>query len=352
MQASFRVELPLSPSLSATWIYEGLLALRAQVLGSMLQDERCEELKQLFVGNDIKVLSKFLGKGSLKELSVRDLLQGLQPAPGEELVLQSRVYASRGLHAVGSAAWLLDPDRVKREGVSLQVLKVERYQTLSSMELGTLSKQVTTYFDRYALFLFLLGLASTYVSRVQNDLLFIPFDVPTLAEVVWSGKPGAEQLWLSVREKARSRVRSSLSSLKAWSEEYVWLRVAFNREFIESAKSLEREVFGFRIVRLRREGNALKIYEDLPMQFLLSSKLYANPYLLDRIQDALDVLERPLGAFLRGKGSAAGQRAFRALKYLYAYSETHNQYLLASYFRELHELCEELGGGQCRKAFL
>uniref|UniRef100_A0A7J3X8G2 NurA domain-containing protein n=1 Tax=Thermofilum pendens TaxID=2269 RepID=A0A7J3X8G2_THEPE len=332
------LEIPPSPSLTVSWIREGYVLLRERGVEEVLESFP-EELGGLLVGNDWKVLRKRFGEG--EGMSIVALAQRLAFQPSEDVVIISRVdvHGREVYQVIGREEFVRSPyDRVKKEGYSLQLMKLERYQWVTALELGTIGKQVTPYADRHATFLLLAGLAATYAARTARDYVFLLYDPITLSSMEKSA-----ELALSMREAAKEALRKALGELGEWDEEYVTLRVIFNEELVERAKSHELRSLGFRVIRVRREAQSLKVYGDVPLTLFLEREVYKHKELLNRISGALGKLAKPLSNYLKGRDLLGdGYHAFRALKNLYMYYETGAPVFLAQYNREVHAMAETL----------
>jgi len=333
-----RLEIPPSPSLAVSWIREGYVLLRERGVEEVLESFP-EELGGLLVGNDWKVLGKRFGRG--ESVSMAAVARRLAFEPSEGVVIRSRVgvHGQEVYQVIGSEEFVRLPyEGVMKDGYSLQLMKLERYQGVTALELGTIGKQVTAYADRYATFLLLAGLAATYAARTPRDYVFLLYDPVTL-----SSMEGSAELVLVIREAAKEALRKALEELGEWDEEYVTLRVVFNEELVKRAESHELRSLGFRAIRVRREAQSLKIYGDIPLTLFLEREVYRRKEFLYRINGALDRLAKPLSNYLKGRDPLGdGYHAFRALRSLYMYYETGSPAFLAQYNREVHAMVEVL----------
>uniref|UniRef100_A0A7C4BA17 Uncharacterized protein n=1 Tax=Thermofilum pendens TaxID=2269 RepID=A0A7C4BA17_THEPE len=337
-----RLEIPSSPSLTSTWVREGYLLLRGRGVEGVLEG-LTDELNGLLVGNDWNVLQQKFGEGRVTNIVA--LAKHLAFQSDEEVVITSVV--KPGYQAIGSTKFVQGPrTKVRNEGFSLQLLKLERYEWVTALELGAFGRQVTPYADRYAIFLLLAGLASTYTVRTRKgEYIFLLCDSTTL-----SSMEGKEELVLIVKESAKEALRRAVRELRGWNEEYITLRVVFNEQFINRAKFLELKSLGFRMVRVRSERHSLKVYGDTPLMVFLERDIYRRKEFLGRINNALSRLAAPLSSYLQGRDqSGDGYHAFRALKNLYMYYETGAPVFLAQYNREVHAMAEALPQGDARR---
>jgi len=338
-----KLEIPPSPSLTVTWMWEGYLLLRERGVDEVL-GHLTDELNGLLVGNDWKVLRRKFGKE--EGMSIAALAERLAFQPDEDVVITSVVKPDEGYQAMGSVEYVRAPfTRVKNEGFSLQLLKLERYQWVTALELGALGEQVTPYADRYATFLLLAGVASTYAAKTPREYIFLLYDPVTL-----SSMEGRGELALSIKAAAKEALRAAVKELREWNEEYITLRVVFNEEFVHRARAYELRSLGFRVIRVRREGQSLKVYGDTPLTVFLERSIYQNRQLLQRINNALSKLAAPLSSYLQGRDTwGDGYHALRALKNLYMYYETGDLTFLAQYNREVHAMAEAIPQGEARQ---
>ncbi|MEZ0345232.1 MAG: hypothetical protein ABWK01_01605 [Infirmifilum sp.] len=343
---------PPSPSLVTSWFWEGYLAAKEEGF-DISGDDRAGRLNTIFTGNDFGGLKRLCPSLSEKKgeegqgvfEGFYGCLQGL--VEDREDVVESKLMLKEKIHAYGLRDFLAqDLAGIKEKGLSLQVMKVDRYQGVSSLELGTLSSQLTVYADPYATLLFLRGVVSTFSFRLGADehyfLFFSPTEYPTVER--------STSMLLSARNTLRDELQNAVRELQGWMEEYVYLRLIFNREVVKKL----RENLGvanvtdlkLRVVRLNKEGRTHKVYMDMPLEIHLASKIYEDEQMLNGIQESLKSLAGCASKFVQRRDKSSkfvqqrdkfgdGYHAYMAIKRLYMYVQTGNPAFLVEYNREV-----------------
>lgn len=342
---------PPSSSIVSSWFWEGYLAIEEGILGS-LGSENLNELNTIFTGkNDFKKIESFCGT----DRSFHGFLNCLEKLTGDaDVEIHSKIDLSNNMHVYGTKEFIsLPPSSIKKTAFSLQIMKVDRYQGISSIELGTISSQLTPYSDPYATLLLMVGVLSSFSIRLKSDhyfVLFTPGEIATVEANLSS--------YYSFKKTFQNELRDAISNLKGWMEEYVYLRMIFNKNVIQKAKeslaSLKINSIDLRIIRIAKEGQTHKVYVDLPIEINLQSKLYSDPALLETTTDSLSSLSCYASRFLMGKDAkGAGYHAYTAIKKLYMYTQTLNPTFLTEYNREIATMRDIISSdpsvlGNCR----
>ncbi|AKG38432.1 hypothetical protein MA03_02895 [Infirmifilum uzonense] len=327
-----RPVFPPTPSIVVSWFWEGYLALFEKSPDAMLEEEKAGLLNTIFSGNDFKSIKSFCSEkgftGFLKCL--------LDASEDQDADIYTRLDLERRVQLYGEKGFVESPiGEVKKKGLSLQIMKVDRYQNISSLELGTLGDQITPYADTRAALLFLLGILSSFSTRVGMDHYFV-LSTP-------SAYGHAEQNpteYMGFKNVVIRELKEAMDEIGGWMDEYVYLRIIFNSELVRLAKerrgSLKVGSVRFRILRITKEGQTHKVYMDFPLEINLQSKLYENDTLVEEVRESLRSLSCYLSRFMRRNDSKGeGYHAYNAVKKLYMYAETQNPVFWSEYNREI-----------------
>jgi len=348
------VRIPPSPSILASFLYEGLL--KAWSICSSDAEPGClkniwsELEKKLekrkitfrFVGNDMKSVNKILdlckdlhasnleneGKGSF-----HIFVECIKKLGLKEISISQKIFSNMQL--IGNEEFLKNPSKAKQNGYSFQIMKTDRYQGIVSLELGLINEQITVYSDLPSTYLFFLGLVSSLVADVNKEeyyfLLFDPSVIPQALE-----RPTD---FISFKKIVEDEVSETISSLKGWSEEILTLFILLNPKIIEEMKSKELgSVASFRLLRIKHEGNAYKVYNDIPFSIYAKQKIYENLDIIRSLHKSVKDLTPSASKFLRrNDDTGEGLHSYLALKHLYAFVTTADYSFLARYYRELWE---------------
>jgi len=332
--------LPPAPSLVTSWLWEGYLEVLDKGLEGVVSENSniSDDLNVVLTGNDYNSIRRICKAGGGEKITLEFLLECLMNRLRDvgEYSVMVKVDLNNYAQIYGTEDFIKKGlSEVKRSGLSLQIMKVDRYQGISSFELKTFSKQITTYADAPASLLFLLGVLSTFSVKRNAELYFI-----FLGSTEYASGVKEPTLYLNIKNMVRREVRTTVEEMNGWFEEYVYLKILLNKEILERAKSMMKEAVNLRIVKISREGQTLKVYADYPLTILTRSKLLENLDLVDCINSSLDSVAGCASRFIAGKSGEEGYHAYMAIKKLYMYVNTFNPTFLAEYNREIAMLRE------------
>jgi hypothetical protein len=348
----FKLLLPPAPSLVTSWLWEGYIEVLDKGLEGVLDENKknLEDLNAILTGNDYPSIRRFCSASEGAKVNLELLLECLKNRfTAGDYIATVKVDLNNNAQIYGSRDFVEKSfSEVKKEVLSLQIMKVDRYQGISSIELKALSKQVTTYADAPATLLFLLGVLSTFSVRRGTEHYFI-----LLSPTEYASAEKEPTLYLNIKNMVRREVRTAVEEMNGWFEEYVYLRLLLNKEIVERTKSMMKDVVSLRIVKISREGQTLKVYADYPLAIFTRSKVYENLDLIDCVNSSLDSVAGCASRFVSGKAGEEGCHAYMAIKKLYMYVNTFNPTFLAEYNREIATLRElKANCGKGRPKFL
>jgi len=299
-----------------------------------LLDQWKKEVNFRFTGNDIKSSLKRLSKKYKVKTPVNfsDFIDVMKKFDLQDLVVDMKIRKGKEI-LIGSRS--LFKEAGEREKYPFQIMKVDRYQGIASMELGLINEQVTAYADLSGIYLFFSGLCSSYVTTANrgNDYYFLLFDAQELTNAL--KKP---ETWMSLKNQLSKKIlREILSKTERLPSELITLSMLLNISIIESMERENIREASFRLIRISREGNTYKVYEDIPISLFTTLKVYQNKELLRNLEGALNFLINPVSKFIKGQDSKGdGYHAYMAMRHLYNYIITASLEYLTYFYRELH----------------
>ncbi|MGC9069355.1 MAG: hypothetical protein ACP5IZ_10360 [Thermoprotei archaeon] len=331
---------PPNSSILSSMLYEGLLRIKSKCSDDIniqclkeLWEKLLEEKRGIifnFVGNDIKNTLRSLSKkyntqitdfksfvNFMKNIHPQDLIIDVKITPDKEFLVGNRLFTNER----------------KGEGYAFQIMKIDRYQGITSMELNLINEQVTVYADISGLYMFFLGLLSSYITTTERDYYFLFFDTSILPFAL--EKP---EKWIDIKEKVSKDLKNVLNKIRSANDEIITLSVLLNALAVESIKEQNLTFTSLRLVRVTNEGNTYKVYNDIPLEIFVNQKIYKNEKTLENLQEIMNQLINPASRFINGNDKDGdGYHAYLALKYLYSYVITGNSEHLQKFYRELHE---------------
>lgn len=336
---------PPNETLLSSMLYEGYI----RILGSCGEDANEECIKEVlkilkekevnfrFTGNDIKyTLKEIQEKFKANIRSFQDLIDFFTTLKIQDLRIDVRLSDERDAVLVGV------PGFTEKEGYSFQIMKIDRYGGISSIESRTFTEQVTTYADLSGLLLFFIGLASSYVTSIGLDYYFLFFDAETL--LTWVLKGGASNVnnWLIIKDGLLEKIKERIEEYGDVNDEAVALSVICNSSLLEALRKSQVSYTGFRLIKVSMEGQTYKVYVDMPLRVYPKMRLHENEEeekrIVEEVEKMINVLIRPASRFIKGRDDIGdGYHAFKALRYLYLYVTTENPSYLSMMYREIHE---------------
>lgn len=348
-------------------------ALWEELIGEFeKQNNKRPKLSMAFSGNDYQVLPSFLDKefcgqldGKLREfveerkkdnkskktkkgettINMIDLARYLKKCIFDNITIGHVI--KRGRELIGDEQFIEEGD--DELGVSLQIFKVDRYETISSFEMDfRLRREIRLYVDVKALYLFLLGLLNSYVDGVVvrdkegrasgYDYYFLLFSsLSTASSDIENALEGRGiDLLMSIKNRIRGSLGKTLSSIRGFAEEIFAIAALLNSETVKEMKYHGINVVNLRLLRIRKEGNVYKVYNEIPLSLDATKKIYSDVELVKKLENIFKGLLKPAGRFLRGEDTYGdGYHAYEALRYLYMYIVTEDSQLLTNFYREL-----------------
>jgi len=326
------IHAPPNSSILLSMLYEGLLYIKSRCSDA---NDQClkglwdKDVKFNFVGNDIRhTLEKELSKRYNVQLrDFKSFVNFMKNIVPQDLVIYVRI---------SDKQFLVGDERFVGGGIkgySFQIMKADRYKGITSLELNLIDEEVTVYSDINGLYLFFLGLLSSYITTVGNDYYFLFFDTGELPRVLQ--RPNM----VIIKNSIANDLRDVLNHVQSLNDELITLSVLLNIMVIKIIKDENVRFTSLRLVRIKNEGGkTYKVYDDMPLQIFADQKIYENEDELQQLNYIMKRLITPASRFIRGNDRKGdGYHAYLALKYLYSYIITGNTEYLEKFYRELHE---------------
>jgi len=153
----------------------------------------------------------------------------------------------------------------KNNGVSLQLLKLDRYTGLSSTESPYTSKQLTPYYSPELIIIAFLGILSSYVitkrtakSTFHYFLFFSPDEISGLLS-------GGEKERLNTHIRIKKQVKKTIKDVLAYTHfnEALLLELAVNASIHKAVGESQIDKVSTMLFKVSPEGQTYKIYEVL-----------------------------------------------------------------------------------------
>ncbi len=325
-----------------------------------LDDELVDSLKVNFTGNDMKPIKSLITSliGSVPKGKLGALRYVLKALKDEA----SKITVNRDIRVfpLKTKDGILYDLKDKKSGISLQLLKVDRYTGIGSLESGNFSKQVTTYYSPEAALLVLLGVASAYSTTFRSgDKVYyylVTFTPGQVAEIISSGKKEIVERYLAVKDEVKEVVAQVMARYP--SNELLIMELMLNLKLSESLIKNDIEKADFLLIKLASEGQTYKIYEQIPLTVVKEPPFYRTSDNPEKLRSALWKIINPeesklvwsVASIGRASQKPEANNALRALLYLYRFVVLGDPQGLLEFTRELsscYRVCEASNGKGC-----
>ena len=292
--------MPLDGSLRNLLIYEGLLFILQEVPPTQRTGTNSERLT-ITRGDLISALEKYVEEEKIKSLNVstvgkndRDsvlrLLNSLEIERKKEekltkygdiigVILENRRNI-RISHRIELGATIKgknlfidytnviskrvdDKKRVADGRISFQLFKTERYKGLTSTEHPYTTKQLTTYMSPEATLIALLGLYSSFITTSDN-IHYMLFFSPEEVDSILAGDKNVRTMFI-IKKQAKDILADIIR--KKYSEELIVVETILNTKIQEAMSQHNIKSISLILLKLAREGQTYKIYQQLPLNF-------------------------------------------------------------------------------------
>ncbi len=160
-----------------------------------------------------------------------------------------------------------DKKRVADGRISFQLFKTERYKGLTSTEHPYTTKQLTTYMSPEATLIALLGLYSSFITTSDNIHYMLFFSPEEVGRILAGDKDVRKDVrtMFIIKEAAKSLLVDIIR--KKYSEELVVVETLLNAKIQEAMGRQNVRSLSLILLKLAREGQTYKIYQQLPLNF-------------------------------------------------------------------------------------
>ncbi len=364
-----QLDLPVNNSLTNLLLYEGIIYLLGKNAQSQfnnntltiseedfkttisnLNDNNIETITLQFVGNDIKK-PREKETGEEKPSVVQRFLQQLKIPYNEqdrirnygELLRLIKSHAEQLKLTTDSIRLNLSIDKAiyignvkdKNEGISFQLFKTERYTGITSTEYIAPTEQLTTYLSSEAVLIALLGIYSSFVTRIsekekkENTYYFFLFFSSDKIREILSSEMGIYEM-LRIKNIVREELKEIIN--RSFSEELLITEVLVNvsiQEKLSEHKAISE--VSLLLVKIAQEGQTYKIYGLIP--FIVYRRENAEQFKL------LSRLLRPDGIILerlRRRDNIEYNNLLLAVIGMYRFAILHDTQGLLTMIREIH----------------
>jgi len=355
------VNLPVDSSFTNMIVYEGLAYLldniNAEIIDNTiridlndvrqvyrsLEEARLKKIRRLqLVGNDLmarknspSIVKRFIQQLGITQHNGRitnygDILMLIRENPDN--ILSDVESISLGLRISRRDKCIFVGDiNDKRNGVSFQLFKTERYTGLTSTEYDYSTKQLTTYFSKDVMLIALLGVYSSFITRVSENrstYYFFLFLGPEEIVDILLGNKDVRVLFL-----IKDRIRNVFEELiaKHFSEELLITEIIVSARIQEILHRYNVSGVSMLLVKLAQEGQTYKIYEYVPLTVYKRAELEQYKILDEILSSNSVVLER-----LRKRDNVEYNNLVLAIVGLYRYVVLGDKQGMLTMVRELH----------------
>ncbi|MCM8803226.1 MAG: hypothetical protein NC827_07975 [Candidatus Omnitrophica bacterium] len=279
--------LPIDSTFLSEVMYEGILYLISKygvsfnskesvVEDSFLKDcfknlspDVYENIKVVLTGNDdinTKIFEKFGLSSVTSKKVLYDLYRKLQE---NSTYFNSKNEINLKQELKGSSI-LFDVDD-KKDGLSLQLLKLDRYTGLTTTDLHYSSKKLTSYFSKELILISLIGIYSSYITSIitmtskgrmstHYFLFFAPDEILSLLS-------RKERAFISKVIKVKDEIKSLVKDVISFSQfnEILLLELTLNTKIHESLENENLDKISTLMFKICPEGQTYKIYEVVPI---------------------------------------------------------------------------------------
>ncbi len=315
---------PVDPTFLSSLIYEGLLYL--------IQDAKNFSVKEIEFGNDfLSKAYKDLDDNVINNLtiattginddqSVRRLLGRLNidsnlPVNVYSSLLKiikeksDSINVTRDLclnFEITKGETLIDLKKgsPKDQKITLQILKVDRYTGLTSLETPYTSARLTLYTSPEVTLIALLGIYSSFVQGLfvqrQQYYYFLFLSPDEVLKALSVRNKDLVKAYLGIKNSVRKIIASVIKNYA--SNELLITEMALNLEIRELIKEENLDKISLLLFKIAREGRTYKIYETVPITIfketsleILMARNFRNP---DRLVKCLLKAISPEGIIL------------------------------------------------------
>lgn len=265
-----------------------------------LSREAYENIKIGLTGND-NLNTELFKKLSLRDVSskksIRDIVKTLCDNDNIKNLKVEKDEINLRCNINGRVI-LFDTDD-KKEGLSFQLLKLDRYTGLTSTETEYTSKQLTSYFSKELILISLIGICSSYVSSVfipstkgvQSSHYFLFISPEEVLRILSKGDIEFVKKILKVKNKVREVIQEILKYTSL--NEVLLLELTLNVELHRLMDEENLDKVSTTLFRVNPEGQTYKVYEAIPITIFKDTLFHekVKDYFGERSEQLLESVE-------------------------------------------------------------
>ncbi|MCX8188217.1 MAG: hypothetical protein N3F64_00730 [Nitrososphaeria archaeon] len=281
------LSLPVDSTFLSEVMYEGLLysiskygiqfnSREAVVDDSFLkgcfeniEPEVYEDIRVVLTGNDninTEIFKKFNIPNVISKKVLYDLFRKLKE---NSIYLDSKNVINLKQEVKGSTV-LFDVNN-KKDGLSLQLLKLDRYTGLTTIDLQYTTKQLTSYFSKELILISLLGIYSSYITTVNvmtskgpmSTYYFLFFSPDEILSLLLKEDQTSLGKFIEVKNAIRNLVKDVISYSQF--NEILLLELILNTGIQKSLEKENLDKLSTIMFKVCPEGQTYKIYEVIPL---------------------------------------------------------------------------------------
>ena len=290
MSITINLGMPIDSTLLSNLFYEGVLFLVSKTNSKIINTRQViiktltnNELNTLYkdstntclnqftiVGNDHTSLKKTLKKEIRAYSSFDEILKILT-------TVRNLFKADTFVNLSITGNTLIDLEDSK-DGVAIQILKADRYTGLSSFEEETFADKLTLKASTRAVFIAILGLASSCVIQVRENksrytylCFFSPDEI--LNALSLGDKEWVEKLF-NIKKKAQKIIGEALTKTSV--NEVILLETMLNTSLVSEMKKYSVDKLSLMLFKIAIEGQTYKVYEAVPITLFSDVVFYSR----------------------------------------------------------------------------
>ena len=225
----------------------------------------------------------------------------------------------------------------KNEITAPQLLKVERYTGITSLESNLSTRQITIRCSREILLLALLGIYSSFVittrilkgKNYKTSYYFLFLSPEESSKLIYERNISLIDTIFRIKDKIKESLKDILDYAQL-SPESLIIETLLNLSFIEALEKNNLDKVSLILFRIDHEGQTYKIYEQIPIYIyrrylayeILDKYFSKKEEFCKEISEALNkngIIGKSLIRYIRGGEAKEGPTLLRAIKFLYRF---------------------------------
>jgi len=329
-----------------------------------LDEKRINDIGIRMSGND-NINIKIFEKLGLREIesskSYRDLITLLK-AYNKNMTSKKEI----NLKIATTKKYLFIDIKSKVEGLSApQLLKVDRYTGITSLDFEYASQKLTFYFSKEAALTSLLGIYSSFIVSIrqqqQTYYYFLFFSPDEIAYMLSVGKMKLIEKYFLVKNKTIKVLKKVIE--KSPINELIIAEIALNLELQQMMIEENLDKISLLLFKISPEGQTYKIYEQIPitifrenMFYRIAEKYFHDPIKISKHLMAIlspnNVILETLSTLNRATKAQEADNLLKAVQNLYKFVILGDLQGWFSFLREMWNAHEKRKNSEGRSKYL